>query len=92
MNEEKEVYMRLPAGIPYSIIAEAAERFNLKIVEMEVNVPPIDNGVHWRPKTLVLRGKREDLERARAFIVRKLEERVKELEERSGHHFSSGSS
>lgn len=90
--EEKEVYMKIPAGVPYSIIAEAAQAFNLRIVELEVNIPPLDDA-YGRPKTLVLKGKMEDLVRAREFIIKKLEERIRELEGKSpSQYFSSSSS
>lgn len=91
--EEKEAYMKIPAGIPYSIVAEAAQAFDLRIVELEVNIPPLDD-VYGRPKTLVLKGKVENLMRAREFIIRKLEERVRELEDKSAlrQYFSSSSS
>lgn len=79
----EEVYMRIPAGVPYSILAEAAEKFDLKIVELEVNVPPPAEDVYWRPRTLVLKGKRENLERARVYIIKKLEERARELEDKA---------
>ncbi|RLF08180.1 MAG: hypothetical protein DRJ60_00980 [Thermoprotei archaeon] len=79
----EEVYMRIPAGVPYSILVEAAEKFDLKIVELEVNVPPPTEDVYWRPRTLVLKGRRENLEKARVYIVKKLEERARELEGRS---------
>ncbi|MDI9620174.1 MAG: hypothetical protein QFX33_05165 [Candidatus Nezhaarchaeota archaeon] len=78
---EEEVYMKIPAGVPYSLLVEAAEKFNLKIVELELRVPPPDEGIYWNPRTLVLKGKREELERARTYIAGKLEERIRSLEE-----------
>ncbi|MEM2214033.1 MAG: hypothetical protein QXD66_04000 [Candidatus Nezhaarchaeales archaeon] len=81
-GEEREAYMKIPAGVPYSIIAETAQTFNLRVVELEVNIPPLDD-VYGRPKTLVLRGKIEDLMRAREFMIKKLEERIRELEDKS---------
>ncbi|MDH5815500.1 MAG: hypothetical protein QE164_01710 [Candidatus Nezhaarchaeota archaeon] len=94
MKEEREAYMKIPAGVPYSILAEAAQAFNLRVVELEVNIPPLDD-VYGRPKTLVLKGKVEDLMRAREFIIKKLEERIRELEDKSTQqrqYFSSISS
>jgi len=81
--------MRVPAGVPLSILVEAAEKFNLKVVELEVNVPPPTDEAYWRPRTLVLKGNVENLERARAYIIEKLEERARELE-RGRYSSSSG--
>lgn len=78
-----EVYMKIPAGVPYSILAEVAEKFNLKIAELELNIPPPDDEAYWRPRTYVLKGKLEDLERAKEYIIQRLEDRIRELEKKS---------
>jgi hypothetical protein len=64
---EEEMYeMRIPAGVPGTIIGMAIEQFNLELKHT-------DDGPY-------LYGKKEDLENAQDFIVKSLNERLKELE------------
>jgi hypothetical protein len=64
---EEEMYeMRIPAGVPGTIIGQAMEDFNLELKHT-------DDGP-------VLYGKKVDLENAQDFILKSLNERVKELQ------------
>ncbi|ADP77600.1 conserved hypothetical protein [Methanothermus fervidus DSM 2088] len=58
--------MRIPPGVSYSSIAKVVNKYNLKLVQT-------DDGP-------VLRGKKEDLEKAKDLIVKDLKKRIKELE------------
>lgn len=72
-GEEKQYYMPIPAGTPYSVIAEAVNRFGVELTEKEVIVPGIGEN-ETAPLTWVLVGSRENLEKAHEFIVRKMTE------------------
>jgi hypothetical protein len=63
---DEEMYeMRIPAGVPGTIIAMAMEQFNLELKHTEDGP--------------MLHGKKEDLEKAHDYIVKSLNERLKEL-------------
>ncbi|MCX8181962.1 MAG: hypothetical protein N3D12_02460 [Candidatus Methanomethyliaceae archaeon] len=71
--------MPLPAGTPYSILAEATHRFNVELAEKPIKAPvPIEEGV--LPMAWVLIGDREELMKAKAFICEKLKETLKKFE------------
>lgn len=64
---EEEMYeMRIPAGVPGTLVALAIEQFNLDLKHT-------DDGP-------ILLGKKEDLEKTHDYIVKALNERLKELE------------
>lgn len=60
--------MRIPAGITESIMVEAIKKFDLELKNT-------DDGP-------LLYGKKESLENAQDYIVKALNERLKELEKR----------
>ena len=72
-KEEKQYYMPIPAGTPYSVIAEAVNRFGVELTEKEVIVPGIGEN-EAAPLAWVLVGSKENLERAHEFIVKKMAE------------------
>ncbi|MDH7555529.1 MAG: hypothetical protein ACQXXL_03135 [Candidatus Methanosuratincola sp.] len=72
-GDEKQYYMPIPAGTPYSVIAEAVNKFGIELTEKEVIVPGIGEN-EAAPLTWVLVGSRDRLEKAHEFIVRKMTE------------------
>jgi len=68
MGEEMMYEMRIPAGITERIMAEVITKFDLELKNT-------DDGP-------VLYGKKETLESAQDHIVKALNQRLKELEER----------
>ncbi|MEJ5293176.1 MAG: hypothetical protein WHS82_06225 [Candidatus Methanosuratincola sp.] len=73
IKEEKQYYMPIPAGTPYSVIAEAVNRFGVELTEKEVIVPGIGEN-EAAPLAWALVGSKENLERAHEFIVKKMTE------------------
>lgn len=65
MEEDLKYEMRIPAGITGQILAQTMEKFDLEVKQT-------DDGP-------VLYGEKEKLEDARDFIVKALNERIKEL-------------
>ncbi|MBC7120238.1 MAG: hypothetical protein H5T33_01460 [Candidatus Methanosuratus sp.] len=77
-GEERQYYMPIPAGTPYSVIAEAANRFGVELTEKEVIVPGIGEN-EAAPLAWVLVGSRENLEKAHEFIVKKMTEMLEKF-------------
>jgi hypothetical protein len=75
----KKYLMPIPAGTPYSVIAEAVNKFNLEIVEVPVKEAMVEEG-EKPPMMWVLKGEKEDLMKAREFICERLKEKLKEFE------------
>lgn len=78
-GQKKKFFMPIPAGTPYSIIAEATHRFKVELVEKPVQVPSSVE-VEGVPMAWVLEGEREKLVKAREFIYEKLKETLKKFE------------
>ncbi len=78
MNNRKYL-MPIPAGTPYSIIAEVISKFNLELVEMPVKEAMVEEG-ESPPMMWVLKGEKEDLMKAKEFICEKLKEKLKKFE------------
>ncbi|MFU2190953.1 MAG: hypothetical protein BWY74_00498 [Firmicutes bacterium ADurb.Bin419] len=68
MDEEMMYEMRIPAGITERIMIEVINEFGLELKSTD-----------YGP---VLLGKKEDLEKAQDYIVKALNQRLKELEKR----------
>jgi hypothetical protein len=68
MEEEMLYEMRIPPGVTERLVAQVITQFNLEIKNT-------DDGP-------LLYGKKEDLESAQDYIVKALNERLKELEGR----------
>jgi len=78
-RERKSFFMPIPAGTPYSIIAEATHRFNVELSEKPVQTPsPVDE--ERAPMVWVLVGDKEELMKAKAFIYGKLKEVLRKFE------------
>lgn len=71
--------MPIPAGVPYSILAQAVNKFGIELVEKEV-VLPGSAGDEIVPKAWVLRGDKEGLGNAREFIAKKILESMRKFE------------
>ncbi|MGP3666914.1 MAG: hypothetical protein ACKD6N_02820 [Candidatus Bathyarchaeota archaeon] len=74
----KELILPVPPGTPLTIMIEAAKKFNLVVSEVELNIPLPDDA-YLLPRTLVLKGSKANLSKAKEFIRKRLEERVREL-------------
>lgn len=59
----------LPPGVPYKIIMETADKFNLEIITREIALKTIDVD---NENLLALRGKLEDINNAHDYIYQKL--------------------
>jgi hypothetical protein len=66
MDEEVKYEMRIPQGVSVQILANVMEKFNLEVKQS-------DDGPF-------LYGEKEKLEDARDYIVKALNERIKDLE------------
>ncbi|MGO9388012.1 MAG: hypothetical protein ACLPWD_08220 [Methanobacterium sp.] len=66
MDEEVKYEMRIPQGVSVQILANVMEKFNLEVKQS-------DDGPS-------LYGEKEKLENARDYIVKALNERIKDLE------------
>lgn len=66
-------YFPVPAGTPYSIIAEAVNRFDVELADREVSVPEMSDSPTM-PKSWVIKGEKDNLIKAREFIISKMEE------------------
>ena len=66
MDEEVKYEMRIPQGVSVQILANVMEKFNLEVKRS-------DDGPS-------LYGEKEKLENARDYIVKALNERIKDLE------------
>lgn len=64
----------LPPGVPYKIIIETVDKFNLEIVTREIALKTIDID---KENLLTLRGKLEDVNNAHDYIYQKLREKYK---------------
>ena len=70
MEEDLKYEMRIPAGMTGQILAQIMEKFDLEVKQT-------DDGP-------ILYGEKEKLEDARDYIVKALNERIKELEDLKG--------
>ncbi|MDI9644025.1 MAG: hypothetical protein QFX35_02255 [Candidatus Verstraetearchaeota archaeon] len=76
-EREDGIYcLPVPAGTPYSVIAEAVNTFGVELREREVRVPGIGEN-EAAPMAWILVGSRESLEKAQEFIVKKMNEMLK---------------
>jgi hypothetical protein len=66
MDEEVKYEMRIPQGVSVQILANVMEKFNLEVKQS-------DDGPF-------LYGEKEKLENARDYIVKALNEKIKDLE------------
>jgi hypothetical protein len=78
-NEKKSFFMPIPAGTPYSIIAEATHKFKVELAEKPIQTPSAVEG-DAIPMAWVLVGDKDELIRAKAFICEKLKEVLKKFE------------
>jgi len=78
-KNDKETLMPIPAGTPYSILAQAANKFDLELIEKDIVFPGSAQD-EIVPKGWFLQGKQKDLEAARAFIIQKMKEHMKRFE------------
>ena len=78
-SDAKKFYLSVPAGTPYSLIAEAVNKFNLELVEKDIIFPGSAKD-EYVPKGWFLEGDKEDLEKAVDFIYLGLKERIKKFE------------
>lgn len=69
---EKLFDLILPPGIPYKIIMEAINKFNLEIVTRKIALKTVDVD---KENLLALRGKLEDINNAHDYIYQKLSEK-----------------
>jgi hypothetical protein len=67
----KICYRAIPPGTPYSVLAEATNRFNVELAEKEVMIPEVaDSNV--TPRAWILKGEKEELMKAEEFIYNKM--------------------
>ncbi len=66
-------YFPVPAGTPYSVIAEAVNRFSVELADQEVSIPEMSDSPTM-PKSWVIKGEKDNLIKAREFIIKKMEE------------------
>lgn len=78
-QEKESFFMPIPAGTPYSIIAEATHKFRVELVEKPIQVPPSAE-MDMVPMGWVLVGEREELIKAKEFIYERLREVLKKFE------------
>jgi hypothetical protein len=71
--------MSIPAGVPYSILAQAVNKFDLELIEREI-VLPGSAGDEFVPKAWVLRGDKDGLGKASEFIAKKMLESMRRFE------------
>lgn len=78
-SSTENMYMPIPSGVAYSIIAEAVNRFGVELVEKDITLPgsAMDEIV---PKAWALKGDRAALEKSRDFMAKKLQEQLKSFE------------
>ncbi|MCS7097959.1 MAG: hypothetical protein NZ922_03150 [Candidatus Methanomethyliaceae archaeon] len=76
--EERKYLMPIPAGTPYSIIAEAVNKFGIEIVEVPIKEAMLNN--ENPPMMWALKGNYENLIKAKEFIRKRLEEVLKKFE------------
>jgi len=78
-SDAKKFYLPVPAGTPYSLIAQAVNKFNLELVEKDLVFPGSAKD-EYVPKGWFLEGDKEDLEKAVDYIYQGLKERIKKFE------------
>lgn len=78
-GEKKDFYFPIPAGTPYSVIAEATHKYNVQLTEREMQTPEGAGNVVL-PKIWVLTGNKKSLLSAKAFIVKRMEEMLQKFE------------
>jgi hypothetical protein len=77
--EPDKYYLPIPAGTPYTLLAQAVNKFNVEIVEKDIILPGSAQD-EIIPKSWVLRGEKKDLEEAKGFIMEKMKEHFKRFE------------
>ncbi|MBM5805879.1 MAG: hypothetical protein FJZ49_07465 [Candidatus Verstraetearchaeota archaeon] len=78
-DASKRFYLPVPAGTPYSLIAEAVNKFNLELVEKDIVLPGSAKD-EYVPKGWFLEGEKENLVKAKEYIYQGLKERIKKFE------------
>jgi hypothetical protein len=78
-SKAERFYLPVPAGTPYSLIAEAVNKFNLELVEKDIIFPGSAKD-EYVPKGWFLEGNKKDLEKALDYIFQGLKERIKKFE------------
>jgi hypothetical protein len=78
-SELVKYYLPIPAGTPYSLLAQAVNKFGVEIVERDIILPGSAQD-EIVPKSWVLRGDKKDLEKAKKFIAEKIKEHLKKFE------------
>ncbi len=77
-RDNKSFYFPVPAGTPYSIIAEAVNRFDVELADKEVNIPEMSDSP-MMPKTWIIKGEKDELVKAREFIIKKMGEMLEKF-------------
>ncbi len=77
-RERETFYFPIPAGTPYSVIAEAVNKFGVELTDKEVNIPEMADSP-MMPKSWVIKGEKDQLIRAREYIVKKMEEMLEKF-------------
>jgi len=72
-SDGKLCYMPIPAGTPYSVIAEATNKFSVELSERDLMTPENADGT-MTPKAWILRGEKEKLLKAKEFIISRMNE------------------
>lgn len=78
-GEKGEYYFPIPAGTPYSVIAEATHKYNVQLTEREMQTPEGAGNVVL-PKIWVLTGEKKSLVSAKNFIVKRMQEMLQKFE------------
>ncbi len=73
------LYMTIPSGVAYSIIAEAVNKFGVELVEKDVALPGSARD-EIVPKAWVLKGDKRSLEKSREFMAQRMKEQLKSFE------------
>jgi len=77
-QDGKTFYFPVPAGTPYSIIAEAVNKFEVELANKEVNIPEMSDSPTM-PKSWVIKGEKDQLIKAREHIIKKMEEMLEKF-------------
>jgi sugar-specific transcriptional regulator TrmB len=77
-QDGKTFYFPVPAGTPYSIIAEAVNKFEVELADKEVNIPEMSDSPTM-PKSWVIKGEKDQLIKAREHIIKKMEEMLEKF-------------
>jgi len=77
-QDGKTFYFPVPAGTPYSIIAEPVNKFEVELANKEVNIPEMSDSPTM-PKSWVIKGEKDQLIKAREHIIKKMEEMLEKF-------------